>query len=113
VLRNLLTQTCTILRWTDSGDDQYGSDVATYVDTSSQLWPCKLDHTSSDEVESDRTTRTSLYTLWLGDDAAGEIDALSRVVVGGVTYQVVGEPLTHFRRARVSHVEATLRFIEG
>ena len=113
MFRNLLTQTCTILRWSTGSQDQYGSDVDTFTNTSGHTWPCKLDHTSSTEIETDRNTRTSLYTLWLPDDAAGEIDALSRVVIDSVTYEVVGEPLIHYRRARVSHVEATLRFIEG
>lgn len=113
MLRNLLTQKAQILRWMTDSEDQYGSEVSEFVDESERLWPCKLDNTGSTEVETERNTRTSMYTLWLPDDAANQISALDRVVINGVTYEVVGEPLIHYRRARVSHVEATVRFIEG
>ena len=114
MLKHLLTSRATILNEQNTGTEtRYGDDQRLYVDTTHKLWKCRVDPMKDQEYEVNRDTRRSWFHLFLTEKAYGHINALSRVVVDGVTYQVFGEPKVYRRRKNISHLEVVLRVIDG
>lgn len=113
MLKHLLTQRATILTESSSSEDRYHNPVLAWTDVSGKLWACRIDPTSSQESEVDRDTRKSWFRIFLTEAAEGFINAKSRIVVDGRTYEVFGDIEIYRNRANTDHVEAILRTIEG
>jgi hypothetical protein len=130
VLKNLLNQTATIWNPTSSAQDDYGNSVQVYVCAGNH--PCRVQPWKGTEYEFDRDTRRMYYRILLDERAAGVLSGRSRVTLNtksqrgtvldsaqesaedvGVIYEVFGDPEVLHKRMAISHVEATLRTLEG
>ena len=85
------------------------ADWSTATETTTVGW---LAQTSGTETRDGRDAQVSGWLLYLPADAS--IDATCRVVVGGVTYEVDGPPVSARRPGYgVHHVEAKLKLAKG
>ncbi len=130
MLTTLLNQTATIWNPQSSGPDSYGNDIPVYVAAGNH--PCRIQPWKGAEFEFDRDTRRTYYRILLDQRAAGVLSGRSRITLGtrsqrgtildsdlgspenrGEIYEVYGAPEVLHKRIAVSHVEATLRTLEG
>jgi hypothetical protein len=130
MLTTLLNQTATIWNPVSSEEDDYGNDTTTYVCAGNH--PCRIQPWKGSEFEFDRDTRRTYYRILLDARTAGVLTGRSRITLdthsqrGTIldsdlmgpesrteVYEVFGAPEVLHKRIVISHVEATLRTIEG
>ena len=131
MLRNLLNQTATIWNPVPADEDDYGNAQTTFV--SAGNFPCRVQPWKGVEFEFDRDTKHTLYRIMLSSDAVGIFSSNSQVTLGtnsqlgtildsvyagadaaaATVYHVYGDPQMFHKRSSISHIEATLRTIEG
>lgn len=107
-LRRLLTQQATIRRRVDGPDDGYGNPQPVWEDAG--VLPAFVQPLSGSEVESGADTQTTAYRGFL--PPFSDVDGTARLVVDGVTYEVVGPPLRHRTPRGDHHVEVRLEVVE-
>lgn len=110
MLKHLLNTSVTIYNESTGEKDEYNNDVPGWQ--SYGVFRGRVDPAGGSEQQVDRDTRTSNFKLILEERADGIISPLSRVKINGVMYDVQ-DTSTYYRRVSVSHVEATIRLIEG
>jgi len=82
---DLLISTCTVRRFTEGVADAYGRKERTWTDHLEDE-PCRLSASSGREITIGAEVVVADYKLFLGDVDITERD---RVILGGVTYQVL------------------------
>lgn len=112
-LERLLTQTFEILTYVEGARDELNNPTDTWLEPGT-VEPAYLEQKVADEQMQDRDTRITTYLLVLKPTATIGPRDRGRDVDGRL-YEVVGDPTVVWnpRLAAVSHVEATLRRIEG
>lgn len=111
-LSSLLVQSATVERYTDTGNrDRNNNPEVEWIAVGT--YACRLELTDPEELTVGRDTVISNMRVFLEPSAAGQVEALDRVTVEDVTYEVVGPPITHnvprSGAAVVHHVEARLK----
>ena len=109
-IAGLLTLACTITHRTASTDDSYGDETTT---TSTVSTVCELQQKQRSETTDPGTIADSSWLLIL--PAGTTLSAGDTVTISGDDYEVHGEPWAarNPRTATASHVEATVRKVEG
>lgn len=87
VVESTLTQTVTRRRYTTT-TDTYGNPVRNTSSTTT--YPGRLVHRSADELNTDRDTQVSDWSIILPHDA--DVTGRDVLEVDGDTFEVVGEP---------------------
>lgn len=106
-LRSLLTQDVELLTRSDGAVDDYGSPVPGW--TSRGTVRGFVQPVAADEVMAGADTQRASFRAFLPADA--DVSGLDRVVVDGVTYEVLGPPLPHRTPRGVHHLEVTLEVV--
>lgn len=107
-LRNLLTETVTVLAASNGTADEYGNTSTTFG--AGSAYKGRLEQRSAQEVTDGRDTFVSDWVLYLFPDAA--INGRDRVVDGnGRTFEVVGPPIVQRSPRGPHHIQANLRFV--
>lgn len=84
---SLFTETVTVENATVVGRDDYGNDVTEWVGVESPAWLEQTNSTENTDNQEQTTANMRLYVpLWTA------IDSFSRVIWGGFTWSVNGEP---------------------
>jgi hypothetical protein len=114
MIEQLLNQTATIQHRAVTGTDAHGN--PTTGAASSDTVDCYLEQrrqATLNEVEGRQDTAEAFWNLFL--PVGTTIDHTDRVVVGGVTFEVVDIPWAAVRATTgaAHHVEVTLRATEG
>lgn len=109
-IHRLLKQDVTVQRYAAGSEDAWGNTAASYSTTVD--YKGFVEQVVAEEISVGRETRVSDWRLILPPGAT--LDALDRVVVNGVTFEVVGPPHTVFnpRTGKNAQVEARLRAFE-
>lgn len=103
-----LTRSCTILRRTDSGDENdYGDPIAGDPDQITTV--CELQQRQRDEGDQQGELSDTHWNLYL--PAGTELGSADTVIVDGQAFELVGDPWPAWDRTvqRVDHIEATVR----
>lgn len=109
---NRLPHTVSVLRRSGTTTDRYGNAVP--ATTATTTYRALLQQAGGTEDTRDRVQAVSQWLLLLEPAAAGNIDASDQVSHGGVTYEVVGPPVSWtFGHLHNRHVEARLRYVSG
>lgn len=82
---SLLIDTCTVKRFSEAGEDDYGQPTGAWNDHLTDE-PCRLGASSGREVKFGAEVVIADYRLFIGDVDITEQD---RVVVDGITYEVL------------------------
>lgn len=105
-LLRLLTGSCEVVRYGEAGRDELNRPVRGEV--SRIVYPCRLEPTSSDEANDDRTSYSvDSWRIYL--PASADISAADVVVSDGTTYEVVGSPARMATPRGTLYVMAQLR----
>jgi hypothetical protein len=106
-LAAMLSQTATVKHYTytEDGRGNQVRNVATSTD-----YPCRLEQTDSQEINTGQQTKISNWRIYLPPDAS--LDSEDQVVVAEKTYEVLGPPdILHTPRGP-HHQAARLRYVE-
>jgi hypothetical protein len=111
-----MRQTATLMRFqVGPFPDQYGNPQKQWVRLGEFL--CRLEPWKGREYELNRDTVVSYFRVYFDSDAAGVVRSQDRIIVDDVTYEIGGQaggsPNVYRKRARINHVEAIARLIEG
>lgn len=103
---HLMTQTATLHHVTETGTDEYNDATTSETTTSS---PCLMQQTVRTEATTSGLVTSEVLVLFLPADA--DVDALSKVTVDGLTYELDGPPSKPFNplAGAVGHLECTVR----
>lgn len=105
-----LRETITVYTAAQTGaEDRYGN--ASLVEGTGVDVPAMVTPINETEQEINADTRVSRYRVLANPDT--EIDALSRVVWRGRSFQVIGEPQSFVARRGVHHFEFDMREVQG
>lgn len=104
-MQALFNQTASIVSRTAAAADRYNN--PTYTSVVRGPFPCRLEQTSTTEMENDRETVVTVYRLFLLPAAALQAD--EEVTINGKTYRVDGDPAYREGRSSVHHIEARLK----
>lgn len=108
-LTTLLAQIATVITMGSTGHDAYNN--PTFGETSRADYPCRIQETAATEIVIGRDTVVSDLILFLPPEAV--ISAVDRVVVDGVTYEVLGTPNPVWGGTGLDHIEAHVRVVTG
>jgi hypothetical protein len=110
LLSKLLSRDCTILhRAQSSNTNRYGDEIPAGT---TEVTVCELQQVRRAESQEGEIAETTLKLYMLPTVSLTTGDA---VTVGGITYELVGEPnlLHHPRTGTAHHLEATVRRTAG
>lgn len=105
-ISHLLNVPCTLVSVTDAGEDDYGDPIETTVETATVCWHERRG--AGDETTGEADWQADRQDLYL--HATEDVSGLDRVVIGGVTFDVIGPPHTHVhpRTATAEFISAVI-----
>jgi hypothetical protein len=107
-LSALMSRSCQIVRRSPGSSDRYGNDIPTESLASAT---CEIQQMDRSEMEEGSVTET-LWKVFLPVNT--DIQAEDALIVGGVEYEMVGDPWNaNSGSSAVHHVEATVRKVAG
>lgn len=109
-IRHLLTGQATIVR-PGTTTDEYNNQVPDWATATRSTWPARLEQLAGREVTADQQTQLADWILYLPPDA--QVEGTDRVEHDGKTFEVVGPPNEATTPRRTSHLEVSLRHVQG